>query len=86
MTFDGLREFFMWCTIINGGLLIFSFLMLAFARKLIYKIHGCWFPMSQETFTVTIYGLLGIYKILVFLFNVVPWIALLIMDSPSTPM
>jgi hypothetical protein len=34
------RAFFMWCTIVNGGLLILSFLICAFAGDWVYRMHG----------------------------------------------
>jgi hypothetical protein len=73
-----LTRFFMWCTILNIGLLVLSFLILAFAGDFVYKIHGKWFPMPRETFNVVLYSFLGMYKIIVFVFNVIPWAALAI--------
>lgn len=74
-----LRDFFMWCTIINVAILLISFLFLSFSGNFVYKMHGSWFPMSREEFTTSIYRLLGIMKILVIIFNAVPYIALLIL-------
>jgi len=71
--------FFMWCTIINAGLLILMSLILAFAGERIYRLHAKWFPMPRETFNAVIYSFLGLYKIVVLVFNVVPYVALLIM-------
>ena len=71
--------FFMWCTIINLGLLILMFLILVFAGEWIYRLHAKWFPMPRETFNVVIYSFLGLYKIALIMFNLVPYVALLIM-------
>ena len=79
MDINMLCVFFKWCTIINFGLLILMFLMLASAGELIYRIHSKWFPMPKETFNVVIYSFLGVYKIVFFIFVLVPYIALLIM-------
>lgn len=73
-----LRNFFMWCSIINAGLLILTFLMCAFASNMIYHIHSKWFPMSRETFNVVLYSFIGIYKIFLIAFNIVPYVALVI--------
>jgi len=78
MDIQMLTQFFMWCTILNFGLLIFSFLILAFAGDFVYRLHGKWFPMPRETFNVVLYSFIAIYKILVLVFCVVPWIALVI--------
>ena len=78
MNIQVLTSFFMWCTIINGGLLILSTIMIIPAEDLIYRIHSKWFSFSRETFNVAIYSFLGLYKIAILVFNLVPWIALLI--------
>lgn len=73
-----LTKFFMWCTILNVGLLFLAFLIWIFAADFIYKLHGRWFAMPRETFNVVFYSFLGIFKILVYVFNLVPWVVLLI--------
>jgi hypothetical protein len=72
------RAFFMWCTIINGGLLLFWTTAVMVAPDLVYRTQRRWFPLSKETFTVVIYSFLGLFKILFLVFNLVPYIALLI--------
>ena len=78
MDIQMLTRFFMWCTILNGGLLILSFLFCAFAGDWVHQMHSRWFPIPRETFNVVIYSFLGLFKIFVLVFNVVPWVALLI--------
>jgi hypothetical protein len=78
MDIQTLTSFFMWCMILNIGLLMLSFLMLAFAGDFIYRIHNKWFPMSRERFNSVIYSFIGFYKIIVIVFNVVPLAALAI--------
>lgn len=74
-----LRDFFMWCSIINTVLLFLVFLIFAIAGKGIHKYHTRWFPMSEDAFYLVSYSFLGAYKILVFVFNLVPFVALAIM-------
>jgi hypothetical protein len=71
-----LTQFFMWCTILNFGFLMFSFLFLVFGSAFVYRVHSKWFPMQRETFNVVLYSFLGMYKIVWLVFNVVPWAAL----------
>jgi hypothetical protein len=73
-----MTKFFMGCTIVNVSLLILSFLLWMFAADFIYKLHGRWFPMPRETFNMVFYCFLGFYKIIVYVFNIVPWVVLLI--------
>ena len=79
MTVSDLRTFFMWCTIINGALLVFSALMCTLAGGFIYRFHSRWYPMPRETFNVVIYSFIGLYKIAFITFNLVPYVALAIM-------
>jgi hypothetical protein len=78
MDIQMLTKFFMWCTVLNAGLLVFSFLILAFAGDFVYRIHGKWFSMPRETFNVVLYSFIGFYKIIAIVFNVVPWAVLAI--------
>jgi hypothetical protein len=80
MTIQMLTSFFMWCTIINGSLLIFSAIMIIPSEDLVYRMHSKWFSFPRETFNVVIYSFLGLYKIAIIVFNLVPWIALLIIE------
>lgn len=78
LTIAAVRAFFMWCTILNAGLLLLSFLVCAFAGDWIYRMHSRWFPMPRETFTVVLYSFLGAYKLAIWLFNAVPYVALVL--------
>jgi len=78
MDIESIRAFFMWCTILNVALLVLSSLICLCAGDWIYRIHSKWFSISRETFNVAIYSFLGLYKIFIFVFNLIPYIALLI--------
>lgn len=80
MNLETLTSFFMWCTIINGGLLIYSSLWIMLAPDFTYRIQSRWFPISRENFNIVIYCFLGLFKIFFFFFSLVPWLALLIID------
>ena len=70
----------MWCTIINSGLLMFWAVIFMSAPDLVYRIQSKFFPISRENFEVVLYSLLGFFKMLVIVFNLVPWLALLIIE------
>ena len=78
MELEILRAFFGWCTVLNGGFLILSFLILALAGDWVYRMQGRWFPISREAFSLAMYCFLGAMKILVLLFNLTPYLALTI--------
>ncbi|RLD82106.1 MAG: hypothetical protein DRJ15_02515 [Bacteroidetes bacterium] len=69
----------MWCTIINGGLLILWVLCQMAMPRLLYKTQTAFFPMEKEKFNQVFYLFLGIYKIFFVMFNAVPYIVLMIM-------
>ncbi len=76
MTIQTLQAFFMWCSIINFGLLLLSAVMIITAGNWAYKIHSRWFNISKPAFDIILYSFLGVYKLLVFVFCIIPWIAL----------
>jgi hypothetical protein len=55
--------------------------MCVFAPDFIFKIHHRWFPIPREHFNVVVYACLGLFKIMILLFNAVPFVALLILGS-----
>ena len=78
MDIQTLTRFFMWCTIINVAMLILSSIMLMLLADMVYRIHSKLFSIPREAFNVAIYSFLGLFKIVVIVFNVVPYVALLI--------
>ena len=79
MDIQKLKTFFMWCTIMNGALLLLWTIMCVFAMDWVYRTQCRWFPMPKESFTVVMYSFLGLFKIFVLTFNAIPYVALLIM-------
>ena len=78
MGIQTLTPLFMWCTIINGSLLLFWTTIYLLAPDLVYRTQSKWFPIPRETFTLIIYSFLGIFKIFFLMFNVIPWLVLLL--------
>ena len=79
MDIQTLTTFFMWCTIIDAGLLILWVAICASAPGLVYRTQSMWFSIPRETFNVVIYSFLGVFKIFFLVFNLVPYVALLIL-------
>ena len=78
MTIHTLTAFFKWCSIINITLLIVSGLVFMVFPGFYYGVHGTMFDLPQEGFNTIFYGFLGLYKILILVFNLVPYVALVI--------
>jgi len=78
MNIQMLTKFFMWCTILNFALLFLSSFVCTCASDFAYRMHSKWFSISRETFSIAIYSFLGLYKVFIIVFNLIPYIALLI--------
>jgi hypothetical protein len=73
-----LTALFKWCSIINGSLLLFWTLMWMLFPGLVYKTQSRWFPIPREQFDLAMYKFIGMFKVLFLVFNLVPYMALLI--------
>lgn len=69
---------FLWCTLFNTGLLIFSLVVCACAKEWVYGMHSKFFPLSREAFNTALYCFIGAMKIIVLMLNLVPYLALCI--------
>ena len=78
MTIYEIREVLGWCSLINVALMVVMFLILWLGRSWVYKMHSRMFPITESQFNMAIYSFLGAYKLLVYMFNIIPWIALCI--------
>jgi hypothetical protein len=79
MTIEVTRNFLLWCTVLNYGILVVWFLVFVFAHNWIQRLHGRWFRLSREHFDALHYAGMSIYKIGIILFNLVPLIVLSIL-------
>ena len=78
MSLETVREFLLWCAVINYGVLLWWFLVFHFAHDWLYRLHGRWFRFSPEQFDAIHYLAMAAYKLGVILFNLVPYLALCI--------
>jgi len=53
-------------------------LMIIFAHDWVYRFHSKWFSIPTEAFDTIHYAGIACYKIVMFLFNLAPYLALLI--------
>ena len=80
MTTQELQEFLMWCSILNSGLLMSWFLIITMAGGWVHRIHGRWFNLSRERFDAIHYQQIGNFKVVIMVFNVTPYVALLLIS------
>jgi len=78
MDINTLQSFFMWCIIINGAWFVFAAMICVFASDWVYGMQSKWFPVSRDAYNVVIYSFFALFKIVFVVFNVVPYVALLI--------
>ncbi len=80
MTIDLVQTFLGWCLVFNMGILLLWISMLSFGRQWIFRLHGNWWPMTEADFSRVHYQLYGGYKLLILLFNAVPYIVLQLIE------
>lgn len=75
------EQFLFWCMVINIGLLTFIFFLVTLFKPLVLKIHSTLFGVPEDYVAKAMHVFLSVYKLLVFFFNVIPWIALRIIGT-----
>ena len=78
MDVEKLQEFFFWCMLVNFGIYTFTAIMILVFHDTILKVQRKMFRLDEETVSKSVYMYLANYKLLITVFNVVPWIAILI--------
>ncbi|MDH3283688.1 MAG: hypothetical protein OEQ13_03035 [Acidobacteriota bacterium] len=78
MTVEMIRDALAWCAVLNVGLLIWWFLFFVLVHDWMYRIHGTWFKLSVERFDAIHYVGMAVFKIAIWMFNIVPYLALCI--------
>ena len=71
-------QFFKYCSIINFSILLITCIIIILTKDFIYNVHsklGFW-EGSKEAHKQSMYSILGNYKILIIIFNVVPYFVL----------
>jgi len=70
------RSFLAWCTVLNWVVLLFWWGFLTVAGDWVYELHTKWFKISREVFDAMHYGGMGLFKLLILVFNLVPYLVL----------
>ncbi len=76
MIIDVMRDAFLWCFIINMGILLWWVGFIIFAKEWVYKMHSKFYQLSKESFSTIHYAGIVLFKVFIFAFNLVPYIAL----------
>lgn len=81
MNIEAVKEYWIWCLALTYSLLMIWFLMFWRWHDGLYRLHSRWFKIDEVRFDAIHYGLMGIYKIGIFLFNLTPLVAVCLMKS-----
>jgi len=76
MTIEIICDVFAWCTVINWILLLWWLLFFIFAHDWMHRFHSKWFNLSVDKFDAIHYSGMALFKIGIFFFNLVPYLAL----------
>ena len=76
MTFETIRAVFAWCTVINLGLLLWWSVFIVLVHDWTYRYHCKWIKLSEEQFDAIHYAGLAMFKVAIFMFNLVPYLAM----------
>jgi hypothetical protein len=79
MTVELLKGTLAWSAVLNMGILLWWFLFLTLAHDWVYKMHSKFYPIQREQFEAIHYAGMAFYKICIFTFFIVPYLALRIM-------
>ena len=75
------RKFFGWCTVINFGIFLFTAVAILLMRDWMSELHGSMFGMDQEDVLESYFAYLANFKIVIIVFNLVPYLSLRMMDD-----
>jgi hypothetical protein len=76
MSIETARNALLWCAVIDYGVLIMWFLLLLLPHQWLYRLSGRPFHLTAEQFDAVNLAGIVLFKILVIIFNLVPYIAL----------
>ena len=79
MTLDALTAFLGWCTVINIGVMLISVLAITVFKKSVIRLHSKMFGVNPDDLPLIYFNFIGNYKLVVYVFNLVPYIALKVM-------
>jgi hypothetical protein len=76
MSIEIIRNAFLWCAVINYIVLIIWFVFYMLPHEWLYRLWRRWFRLTAEQFDAINFAAIAFYKLGIFLFNLVPYLAL----------
>jgi hypothetical protein len=81
MDIKKIRKIVGWCAVINYGLLILVVIFFLFGRDRAYDFNQLFFPVSVEIYDAIVLMTLAIWEVLIWVFTIVPYVVLRIVDK-----
>ena len=78
MDIEKLQEFFLWCMLVNFGIYALTAILILVFHDTVLKMQRKLFRLDEATVSKSVYMYLANYKLLITVFNFVPWIVILI--------
>lgn len=82
MSMEVLQAFLGWSLVFNFSLLLAWFVLFTFVHRWMYRMHSLWFDLSVEKFDQVHYSGMAFYKLMIVMFNLVPYLSLLMVMPP----
>lgn len=76
MSLHTIQKFLLICLAFNYSLIIIWFLLFTCWHDGLFRLHKKWFKISEQLFDAMNYVLMSTYKLAIFIFNLVPCIAI----------
>ena len=80
MTVEMLKGILAWSAVLNVGILLWWFLFIVLAHDWVYKMHSKFFSIQREQFDAIHYAGIAFYKVCIFTFFIVPYLAIRIIS------
>jgi len=76
MNMSQLTQFFLWCTIINAGIFLFTFVFYTIFNKYIHTVFSKMYTLPETYLEKTFFTIMIFYKAAIIFFNFIPYLAL----------
>lgn len=78
MDLQVLEKFLLWCLLVNFGLYTLTVVAVMIMRDFVCRINAKLFGIEEKTVKKAVFKYIAAYKLLIIIFNFVPWLAVLI--------
>jgi hypothetical protein len=84
MTTSEVTKILGWCIVLNFALLLWWVLWMILAHEWVYQLQSLVVDISIQQMNVIHYGAMAFYKILIIVFNVIPYLAMKVVHKNNS--